>query len=69
MRTINRSAIKGWDVATVFDNGALKAGQPTTVIEQRDDGLHIVREGAISAAHVRKIAPSVSAQSQSAKNY
>jgi len=69
MRTIDRSAIKGWDVATVFDNGALKAGQPTTVIEQRDDGLHIVREGAISAAHVRKIAPSVSGQSQSAKNY
>jgi len=69
MRTIDRSAIKGWDVATVFDNGVLKAGQPTTVIEQRNDGLHIVREGAISAAHVRKIAPSVFGQPLSAKNY
>jgi L-threonylcarbamoyladenylate synthase len=66
---IDRSAIKGWDVATVFDNGALKAGKASTVIEQRQDGLHIVREGAISAAQVRKIAPGVSGQSQSAENY
>jgi tRNA threonylcarbamoyl adenosine modification protein (Sua5/YciO/YrdC/YwlC family) len=57
---IDRTDIKSWDVATVFDNGALKSGQPTTVIEQRADGIHIVREGAISAAQVRKIAPSVS---------
>ena len=60
MLAIDRSAIKSWDVATVFDNGVLKSGQPTTVIEQRNGGLHIVREGAISAAQVRKIAPSVS---------
>jgi len=66
---IDRSAIKGWDVATVFDNGALKAGKPSTVIEQRNDALHIVREGAISSAQVRKIAPSVSGESQSAENY
>jgi len=60
MLGIDRTDIKSWDVATVFDNGALKSGQPTTVIEQRADGIHIVREGAISAAQVRKIAPSVS---------
>lgn len=60
MLRIDRTEIKSWDVATVFDNGALKSGQPTTVIEQRADGIHILREGAISAAQVRKIAPSVS---------
>ena len=60
MLGIDRTDIKSWDVATVFDNGALKSGQPTTVIEQRADGIHILREGAISAAQVRKIAPSVS---------
>jgi tRNA threonylcarbamoyl adenosine modification protein (Sua5/YciO/YrdC/YwlC family) len=57
---IDRSAIKSWDVSTVFDNGQLKSARPTTVVEQRQGGLEIVREGAISATEVRKIAPSVS---------
>ena len=60
MLKINRAAVKDWDVAVVFDNGLLKKGPRTTVVEVSPSGLRIVREGAISQAALGAVAPSLS---------
>ena len=61
MLKINRADVKDWDVSVVFDNGQLKSGPKTSVVEVSDGGLRIVREGAISAKELRAVAPSISA--------
>ncbi|MEJ6760389.1 MAG: Sua5/YciO/YrdC/YwlC family protein [Candidatus Planktophila sp.] len=61
MLTINRTTLKDWDVAVVFDNGALKSGQRTTIVEADETGIRLVREGAISLAEMTKVAPNLSA--------
>ncbi|MEY4291189.1 MAG: hypothetical protein RL130_1131 [Actinomycetota bacterium] len=61
MLKINRADVKDWDVAVVFDNGQLKSGPKTSVVEVSDSGLRIVREGAISAKDLKAVAPSISA--------
>ena len=43
MLTINRTTLKDWDVAVVFDNGALKSGQRTTIVEADETGIRLVR--------------------------
>lgn len=60
MLKINRTQVKDWDVAVVFDNGPLKRGPSSTVIEVSKTGLRIVREGAISPDVLSAVAPSVS---------
>ncbi len=60
MLKINRAAIKEWQVAAVFDGGPLKSGKRTSVVEVSEGGLRLVREGAISAARLAAIAPSLS---------
>jgi len=59
---IDRTTVKNWDVAVVFDNGALKSGQRTTIVEQANTGLRVVREGAISVAQMTAVAPGVFAE-------
>ena len=61
MLTINRTTLKDWDVAVVFDNGALKSGQRTTIVEADETGIRLVRDGAISLAEITKVAPNLSA--------
>jgi tRNA threonylcarbamoyl adenosine modification protein (Sua5/YciO/YrdC/YwlC family) len=57
MLTINRTQVKDWNVAVVFDNGALKSGPRSTIIEADEVTVRVVREGAISLAEMKKIAP------------
>jgi len=59
MLTINRTQIKDWNVAVVFDNGALKSGPRSTIIEADELTVRLVREGAISLAEMKKIAPAI----------
>jgi tRNA threonylcarbamoyl adenosine modification protein (Sua5/YciO/YrdC/YwlC family) len=59
---IDRAAVKNWDVALVLDNGALKSGQRTTIVEQTNAGMRVVREGAISVAQMTAVAPGVFAE-------
>jgi tRNA threonylcarbamoyl adenosine modification protein (Sua5/YciO/YrdC/YwlC family) len=54
---IDRAILKTWDVAVVFDNGALKSGPRTTIVEQTDAGLRVTREGAITVAQMTAVAP------------
>lgn len=60
MLKINRTQVKDWDVAVVFDNGPLKRGPSSTVVEVSKTGLRIVREGVISRDVLSAVAPSVS---------
>lgn len=47
-------------MALVFDNGPLKSGPRTTIIEADELGVRLVREGAISITEIEKIAPRLS---------
>ena len=60
MLKIDRAKVKDWDVAVVFDNGALKAGPRTTIIEADAVDMRLVREGAISFDEMAKVAPNIS---------
>lgn len=62
MLKIDRTQVKDWKVAVVFDNGALKKGPQTTIIEADELGARVVREGAITVAEMTAVAPSLSAQ-------
>lgn len=44
-------------VEVIFDGGHLLAGPRTTVINVSDDGMEIVREGAISRKSLQKVSP------------
>jgi tRNA threonylcarbamoyl adenosine modification protein (Sua5/YciO/YrdC/YwlC family) len=60
MEKIVRTTLKDWDVAIVFDNGQLKSGPRTTIVEADELGIRLVREGAISVAEMTKVAPRLS---------
>ena len=60
MLKIDRTQVKDWNVAVVFDIGALKSGPRSTIIEADAGGVRIVREGAISVAEMEKVAPRIS---------
>ena len=59
---IDRAAVKLWDVGVIFDNGALKSGPRTTIVEQTDAGLSVFREGAITVAQMTALAPGIFAE-------
>lgn len=61
MLKIDRVQVKDWKVAVVFDNGPLKKGPQTTIIEADELGARVVREGAITVAEMTAVAPSLSA--------
>ncbi len=44
-------------VEVIFDGGHLPAGPRTTVINVSDDGMELVREGAISRESLQKVSP------------
>ena len=44
-------------VDVIFDGGHLPAGARTTVINASDDGIELVREGAISRESLQKVSP------------
>ena len=60
MLKIDRTQVKNWNVAVVFDNGALKSGPRSTIIEADELDVRVVREGAISVAEMMKVAPNLS---------
>jgi L-threonylcarbamoyladenylate synthase len=45
------------DVALKFDNGNLRKGPISTVIEADETGVRLIREGAISLAEIQQIVP------------
>ncbi len=59
MQKIVRASLKEWDVALVFDNGPLKSGPLSSVVEADETGIRLVREGAISLAEMTKVAPGI----------
>lgn len=60
MLKINRTQVKDWKVAAVFDNGPLKSGPRSTIIEADALEVRLVREGAISFDEMQKVAPNIS---------
>jgi tRNA threonylcarbamoyl adenosine modification protein (Sua5/YciO/YrdC/YwlC family) len=60
MLKIDRTQVKEWDVAVVFDTGVLKDGPRSTIIEADATGVRVVREGAISVREMEKVAPNIS---------
>jgi len=52
---VERFESSGVDV--IFDGGELQAGPRTTVVSVSDDGMELVREGAISRESLQKVSP------------
>ena len=52
---VERFESSGVDV--IFDGGELAAGPRTTVVSVSDDGMELVREGAISRESLQKVSP------------
>ena len=52
---VERFENSGVDV--IFDGGLLPAGPRTTVLKVSDDGIELIREGAISRESLRKVSP------------
>jgi tRNA A37 threonylcarbamoyladenosine synthetase subunit TsaC/SUA5/YrdC len=52
---VERFENSGVDV--IFDGGHLPAGPRTTVINVSDDGMELIREGAISRESLGKVSP------------
>jgi len=48
---------EGAGVEVIFDAGQLPAGSRTTVVAVSDDGMELIREGAISRESLQKVAP------------
>lgn len=61
MLKIERASVTGWGVAAIFDNGAIRVDKRSTIIEADEDGIRLVREGAISLREMAEVAPSISA--------
>jgi tRNA A37 threonylcarbamoyladenosine synthetase subunit TsaC/SUA5/YrdC len=60
MLKIDRAQVKDWKVAAVFDNGALKAGPRSSIVEADALEVRLVREGAISFDEMHKVTPNIS---------
>ena len=52
---IDRTKIQDWNVAVVFDNGPLKSGPRSTIVEADSGGVRVVREEAISITEMEKV--------------
>jgi tRNA A37 threonylcarbamoyladenosine synthetase subunit TsaC/SUA5/YrdC len=59
MLKIDRTQVKDWNVAVVFDNGVLKAGPRSTIIEADALDVRLIREGAISFDEMQKVTPKI----------
>ena len=61
MLSIDRASVQQWDVAMIFDNGPVKSGQRTTIVDASVSPIKVVRAGAISVAEMTPVAPGISA--------
>ena len=50
MLKLNRTQLKEWDIAVAFDNGALKSGPSSSIVDFSEGHPRIIRAGAISVA-------------------
>jgi tRNA A37 threonylcarbamoyladenosine synthetase subunit TsaC/SUA5/YrdC len=62
MLKLNRAQIKEWDIALAFDNGPLKSGHASSIVDFTDGHPRIVRAGAISVAEMTEVIPLIFAQ-------
>lgn len=62
MLKLNRTQLKEWDIAVAFDNGALKPGPSSSIVDFSEGHPRIVRAGAISVAEMTEVVPLIFAQ-------
>lgn len=62
MLKLNRTALKEWDIAVAFDNGALKPGAGSSIVDFTEGHPRIIRAGAISVAEMTEVVPLIFAQ-------
>lgn len=62
MLKLDRTGLKEWDIALAFDNGALKSGPASSIVDFTDGQPRIVRVGAISVAEMTEVLPLIFAQ-------
>jgi tRNA threonylcarbamoyl adenosine modification protein (Sua5/YciO/YrdC/YwlC family) len=59
---LNRTQLKEWDIAVAFDNGALKSGAGSSIVDFTEGHPRIIRVGAISVAEMTEVVPLIFAQ-------
>ena len=59
MLKLNRTQLKEWDIAVAFDNGALKSGPSSSIVDFSEGHPRILRAGAISVAEMTEVVPLV----------
>lgn len=59
---LNRTQLKEWDIAVAFDNGALKSGEGSSIVDFTEGHPRIIRVGAISVAEMTEVVPLIFAQ-------
>jgi tRNA threonylcarbamoyl adenosine modification protein (Sua5/YciO/YrdC/YwlC family) len=62
MLKLNRTQLKEWDIAVAFDNGALKSGPSSSIVDFSEGHPRILRVGAISVAEMTEVVPLIFAQ-------
>jgi L-threonylcarbamoyladenylate synthase len=62
MLKLNRTQLKEWEIALAFDNGLLKSGPRSSVVDFTDGHPRIVRTGAISVAEMTEVVPLIFAK-------
>ena len=62
MLKLNRTQLKEWDIAVAFDNGALKSGPSSSIVDFSEGQPRVIRAGAISVAEMTEVIPLISAQ-------
>jgi tRNA threonylcarbamoyl adenosine modification protein (Sua5/YciO/YrdC/YwlC family) len=62
MLKLNRTQLKEWDIAVAFDNGALKSGPSSSIVDFSEGQPRIIRAGAISVAEMTEVIPHIFVQ-------
>lgn len=57
MLKLSRTQLKEWDIAVAFDNGALKPGPSSSIVDFSEGHPRILRAGAISVAEMTEVVP------------
>ena len=57
MLKLNRTQLKEWDIAVAFDNGPLKSGPSSSIVDFSEGHPRIIRVGAISVAEMTEVIP------------
>jgi tRNA A37 threonylcarbamoyladenosine synthetase subunit TsaC/SUA5/YrdC len=56
-KSLNDISVSDSDVALIFDNGTLRKGPLSTVIEADETGVRVLRIGAVSLDEIQAIVP------------